>query len=192
MKRLGRDFFAADATDVAPRLLHKVLVVGECSGRITEVEAYTGDDPASHSFRGKTPRNAVMFGPSGHLYVYFTYGMHHCANLVTGREGDGQAVLIRAVMPLTGVDTMIERRGRADHTADGPAKLCKAFAIDKALDGVDICAHPTIMVCDDGQMPAPIRRVTPRIGIRVGMDRLWRWSVVSQPSDTGTVVPDLG
>lgn len=178
MQRLERGFFEADAPAVAPRLLNKVMVIGECSGRVTEVEAYTNEDPASHSFRGRTRRNELMFGPPGHLYVYFTYGMHHCSNVVTGRVGDGQAVLIRAVLPLDGVTLMVGRRGRADHIADGPAKLCQAFAIDLALNGADMCSPGGIGFFDDGHAPASKVDITPRIGIRHGTDRLWRWSVV--------------
>ena len=177
MQRLERDFFGRAAPEVAVQLLHKVLIMGQCSGRIIEVEAYTSDDPASHSFRGRTPRNASMFGPPGHLYVYFTYGMHHCANVVTGSEGDGQAVLIRAVDPLTGIELMRARRGRGDHIADGPAKLCQAFAIDRALNGLDVCAGASIGLFDDGHASTASVRVTPRVGIRVATDRLWRWSV---------------
>lgn len=177
MRRLGRRFFVRDATIVAPDLLGKVFVVGSCSGRISEVEAYTQDDPASHSFRGPTNRNAVMFGAAGHLYVYFTYGMHHCANVTTGAVGDGQAVLIRAVEPLTGIDTMIERRGRHRNVADGPAKLCQAFALGLAMTGLDLCARSTtIGVFDDGVTPPLDPLATPRIGITVGTDRLWRWT----------------
>jgi DNA-3-methyladenine glycosylase len=118
-----------------------------------------------------------MFGPPGVLYVYFTYGMHHCANVVTGPEGDGQAVLIRAVLPLQGVELMMLRRGRPDHTADGPAKLCQAFAIDLSFNGVDLCADGDAGFYTDGH-PTPSQvKLTPRIGIRVGTDRLWRWSI---------------
>lgn len=179
IRRLPRSFFAGDAPDVAPALLGKLLVVGECSGRITEVEAYTGDDPASHSFRGRTPRNAVMFGEAGHLYVYFVYGMHFCANVVTGMAGDGQAVLIRAAVPITGQALMIERRGRLNHIADGPAKLCQSFAIDLALDGADLCVEPSMGIFDDGYVCDAGCEATSRVGIRVATDRLWRWSIAS-------------
>ena len=110
-RRLDRAFYRRDALEVAPELLDKVLVVGGCAGRIVEVEAYRPDDPASHAFRGRTARNATMFGPGGLLYVYFTYGMYYCANVVTGAEGDGQAVLLRAVLPYRGIEVMRKRRG---------------------------------------------------------------------------------
>ncbi len=180
-RRLGREFFQSEAPEVAQHLLCKLLVIGSCEGRIVEVEAYTRDDPASHSFRGRTDRNAVMFGPAGHLYVYFTYGMHHCANVSTAAEGDGQAVLLRAVVPLSGVDLMVQRRGREQHLADGPGKLCQAFAIDRSLNGIDLCAPsdrlPVIGIFDDGTAPSRIAQASPRVGIRVGTERLWRWSV---------------
>jgi DNA-3-methyladenine glycosylase len=177
MKRLSRAFLEADSPEVAPRLLNKLLVVGECVGRITEVEAYRSDDPASHTFRGLTPRNAVMFGPAGHLYVYFTYGMHFCANVVTSHEGDGQAVLLRAVEPIAGIELMKARRGRDRHIADGPGKLCQAFGIDRAMNGIDLITADNAGLFDDDVMPPAGLAGTPRIGIRVGTDRLWRWAI---------------
>lgn len=161
-RRLPTAFFVRDATEVAPELLHKVLRVrgaqGAIDARITEVEAYTQDDPASHSFRGLTQRNATMFGPPGRLYVYFIYGMHHCVNLVTGREGDGQAVLVRAVV-VPGVPV---RR------TDGPGKLTRLLGIDRDHDGVEA------VVLDDGA-PVPEAEITPRIGITRAVDWPRRW-----------------
>ncbi len=167
VRRLGPEFFERDATVVAPGLLNKRFVVGECAGRIIEVEAYTSDDPASHCYRGRTTRNAVMFGPPGHLYVYFTYGMHHCVNISTGPEGDGQAVLLRAVEPVEGIEVMRARRGdRPDRSlTDGPAKLAKAFGLDLANNG-DLA-----VVFDDGLLPP----ATPLIGSRVGITRATDW-----------------
>ena len=179
MKPLERSFFQRDATAVAPQLLNKVFVVGLCSGRISEVEAYTQDDAASHSFRGMTARNATMFGPGGLLYVYFIYGMHFCANVVTGRTNDGQAVLIRAVIPLRGQAVMIERRGRLDRLADGPAKLCEAFGIDRSFDGVDLCVGDRAHISDDGVLPPRVPDVTRRVGISAATDLRRRWSIPS-------------
>lgn len=176
-RRLPRSFFARDALVVAPELLNKVLVAGPCAGRIVEVEAYRSDEPAAHTFRGPTPRTAVMFGPAGHLYVYFTYGMHHCANVVTGADGDGQAVLLRAVLPLEGVDVMAERRHGRTPLTDGPAKLCQAFGLDLRDSGVDVCTGTTVRILDDGT-PAPATVVTtPRIGITKAVDLPWRFLV---------------
>jgi DNA-3-methyladenine glycosylase len=152
-------------------------VVGECSGRITEVEAYRQDDPASHTFRGRTDRNAVMFGPAGYLYVYFTYGMHHCANVVTGPAGEGAAVLIRAVEPIAGIDTMRARRQGRPHIADGPAKLCQAFGIGGEHNGVDLCDGGAIGLFDDGVPPPDDPVVGPRIGITKAVDVPWRFRV---------------
>lgn len=180
MIALDRSFFAREATTVAPQLLNKVLRYGACTGRIIEVEAYLQDDPASHSFRGRTPRNRAMFGAPGHLYVYLIYGMHHCANVVTGAVDDGQAVLIRAVTPRTGLDEMIARRGRTANLCGGPGVLCQAFGIDRTHDGSDLCAEPAsaslgISIWDDGT-PAPTRPTTSRrVGIRVGRDLPWRY-----------------
>ena len=152
MARLTRSFYSRSALIVARELLGCILVrrVGETvlRGRIVETEAYLNDDPASHSFRGMTPRTAVMFGPAGHLYVYFTYGMHYCANVVTGKEGIGEAVLLRAVEPLEGTEVMMRNRygpksGRNEtvllkNLTNGPAKLAKAFALTTAHSGVDL------------------------------------------------------
>ena len=174
-RRLARRFYTRDALEVAPDLLDKVLVVGECAGRIVEVEAYRADDPASHSFRGRTTRNATMFGPGGLLYVYFTYGMHYCANVVTGTEHDGQAVLLRAVTPCRGIETMRARRGGHRSLADGPGKLCQAFGIDRTYDGTDLCTSPDVLILDDGTPPPADPLVSGRVGIRHAVAHPWRW-----------------
>ncbi len=176
MRRVSRAILAGDAPDVAPLLLNKLLVHGDCVGRITEVEAYRQDDPASHTFGGRTKRNDVMFGPPGYLYVYFTYGMHFCANVVTGAVDEGAAVLLRAVEPVAGIDLMLERRnGRHRALADGPAKLCQAFGIDGAHNGVDLVTGDGPGLFDDGTPPPDHPRVGPRIGISKAIDIPWRW-----------------
>lgn len=161
-RRLPAAFFARDATKVAPELLHKSLRVegpdGPVDARITEVEAYTQDDPASHSFRGPTLRNATMFGPPGRLYVYFIYGMHHCVNVVTGPPGDGQAVLVRSVVVA----------GVPPRRTDGPGKLAKVLGIDRGHDGT------AAIVIDDGA-PVPDPLITARIGITRAADWPRRW-----------------
>jgi len=118
-----------------------------------------------------------MFGPPGHLYVYFTYGMHHCANVVTGREGTGAAVLLRAVQPLTGIDLMLERRHGRSNLADGPAKLCQAFGIGPEHNGVDVCRGDGVGLFDDGTAPPDHPLIGPRVGISVAVDVPWRWRV---------------
>jgi DNA-3-methyladenine glycosylase len=145
--------------------------------RIVEVEAYTAEDPASHSFRGQTPRNAVMFGPAGRLYVYFTYGMHYCANIVTGDVGDGQAVLLRALLPIVGIEEMVRRRGREKNLTDGPGKLCHALGIDITMNGSVLDGAAGVQILDDGTPPPDVPRVGPRIGITKGVDTAWRWRV---------------
>lgn len=177
MRPVGRRLLAGDAPEVAPQLLNKLLVHRGCVGRITEVEAYRQDDPASHSFRGSTPRTEVMFGAAGHLYVYFTYGMHYCANVVTGAEGQGAAVLLRAVEPLEGIERMLERRQGRRQIADGPAKLCQAFAIGPEHNGVDLCDGGAVQLLDDGVPPPDAPLVGPRIGISKAVDVPWRWRV---------------
>ncbi len=177
LRRVRRSLLAGDAPEVAPLLLNKLLVHGGCVGRIIEVEAYREDDPASHTFRGRTERNAVMFGPAGHLYVYFTYGMHYCSNVVTGPEGTGAAVLLRAVEPVAGIELMRERRSGRPQLADGPAKLCQAFAIGPEHDGVDVCSGSAVGLFDDGVPPPAAPIVGPRVGISKAVDTPWRWRV---------------
>jgi DNA-3-methyladenine glycosylase len=186
-RRLPRSFSARSSPAVAPELLNKVLVVGACRGRIVEVEAYTGaDDPASHAYRGRTPRNATMFGPAGHLYVYFTYGMHHCANVVTAVDGVAEAVLLRGVEPLAGLDEMQARRPvarRPSQLADGPGKLCAAFGLDRAHDGIDLVRGEVARIEDDGVAPPADPVTTSRIGISRAVERPWRWLVA--PAERG-------
>lgn len=147
------------------------------SGRIVETEAYMRSDPASHSFNGPTTRNAVMFGPPGRLYVYLSYGIHCCANVVTGAEGDGQAVLLRAVAPVEGLDVMrSRRRGRPDRDlANGPGKLCEALGITLADDGAPLTDPSSPIRILDDATPPPERIVGPRIGITRAVDTPWRF-----------------
>jgi DNA-3-methyladenine glycosylase len=170
---------------VAPELLNKVLVAGPCRGRIVEVEAYAGSlDPASHAYRGLTARTTTMFGPPGHLYVYFTYGMHYCANAVTGEEGDGQAVLLRALAPLIGLGQMRLRRQAARRDRDltsGPAKLCQALGIGPAHDGTDL-VRGRVRIVDDGTPPPDDPAISTRIGITRAADLPWRWFVPGDPN----------
>ncbi|MFN0091807.1 MAG: DNA-3-methyladenine glycosylase [Acidimicrobiales bacterium] len=176
-----RRWYAASAPELAPLLLNKILAAGPRAGRIVEVEAYVEADPASHSHRGRTPRNQVMFGPPGRLYVYFTYGMHWCANVVCGPDGAGEAVLIRALAPMCGEAEMRAARPRARRTRDlcsGPAKLTQALGLDRRHDGADLVTGAEgVRLLDDGA-PAPAQPgIGPRIGIRVGLETRWRWWV---------------
>jgi DNA-3-methyladenine glycosylase len=180
---LPRSFFAVGSRDLAPLLLNKVLVRGGRSGRIVEVEAYAGAaDPASHAFRGRTARNATMFGPPGHLYVYFTYGMHFCANVVCGPEGEASAVLLRGLTPLTGVEEMRAARGPAARAerdlCSGPGKLCQALGIVRSLDGADlVTGDQGVSLGDDGTAPPAQPGVSGRIGISVAAEVPWRFYV---------------
>jgi DNA-3-methyladenine glycosylase len=188
-RRLGRRFYARDARVVAPELLNKVLVRGSRRGRIVEVEAYVGGgvDPGSHAFRGQTRRNATMFGPPGHLYVYFTYGMHWCCNAVCDPDGTASAVLLRAVAPVAGLEEMWATRPRARKETDlasGPAKLCQAFGITGADDGADLVRvdDPAgITIVDDGVAPPAVPGLTARIGLSAGGELPWRWFVPGVP-----------
>ncbi len=183
---LPRSFYARDGRDVAPQLLGKVLVHGELAGRIVEVEAYAGgEDPASHAYRGQTERNRVMFGRAGVLYVYFTYGMHFCANAVCGDEGEATAVLLRALAPLRGLETMRARRPAARRDVDlcnGPAKLCAALGIDRPFNGADlVTGDHGITIGDDGFVPPTRPGRSTRVGIRVGIEHRWRWYLRADP-----------
>ncbi|MDH5822855.1 DNA-3-methyladenine glycosylase [Luteimonas sp. RD2P54] len=176
-RALPRAFFDRDVLEVAPDLVHRVFAVADGrAGRIVEVEAYRGaDDPAAHSFRGRTARNATMFGPPGHLYVYLSYGLHWCCNATCG---NGTGVLIRAVRPLAGIGKMREARGRPRREADlanGPGKVGQAFGIDRGHDGEDLVAGERVAILDDGHHDARPLLVTPRIGISKAADFPWRW-----------------
>lgn len=184
---LDRSFYRRDPREVAPELLGKVLVHGARAGRIVEVEAYCGsDDPGSHAYRGMTRRNATMFGPPGHLYVYFTYGMHWCANAVCGEEGQGVAVLLRALAPLRGIDEMRAARPAARRDRDlcsGPAKLCQALGLDGRFDGADLVeASHGVSILDDGTDPPLLPAVGPRVGLSAGAEAPWRWWVPDDPN----------
>ena len=185
-RALPRSFYDRDASVVAPELLNKVLVrTGDgprLAARIVEVEAYRGaDDPGSHSFRRKTPRNATMFGPPGHLYVYFSYGNHWCMNAVCGPGVQPHAVLLRAAAPLAGVARMRERRGagrRDRELCSGPGRLGQAFGIDRELDGADL-VRGRIRIVDDGVAPPARPGVSRRVGLGVdkGEDLMLRFFV---------------
>jgi DNA-3-methyladenine glycosylase len=178
---------AGDAVEVAPRLLGCLLVREledgtRISGRIVETEAYHQSDAASHSYKGKTPRTEIMFGPPGFAYVYFTYGMHYCVNVVTGPEGEGSAVLIRAIEPVEGIKRMRANRGGLETTqlTNGPAKLCQALQIDKQLNGHDLHTLPLQLRV---QPPIDASEIvtTTRIGITKDAHRPWRFYVVGNP-----------
>ena len=151
-ERLERDFFARDPREVAPELLGKGIHHRDLAARIVEVEAYVGaEDPASHAYKGETPRTAVMFGPPGHLYVYFTYGMHWMFNVVTGEADVANAILIRALEPLEGIEIMMERRMRPlPELTNGPAKLAQAMGIDKQLNGASLYERDSVIWLEAG------------------------------------------
>lgn len=191
---LDRGFYARDARSLAPLLLNKVLVhhdpdVGRLAVRIVEVEAYAGaEDEGSHGFRGLTKRNAAMFGPPGHLYVYFTYGMHWCANVVAGEEGECSGVLLRAAAPVTGIETMRARRAAARTDTDlcsGPARLTQALGLGGGHDGIDLTlTRGAVRLLDDGVPPPADPVVTTRVGLRAGRgdEHPWRFFVPDDPN----------
>jgi DNA-3-methyladenine glycosylase len=193
MNRLPREFYRQDVIIVARELLGKLFIRNAgnkiISGRIVEVEAYDHpDDPAAHSYRGETPRNSVMFGDGGYLYVYFIYGIHHCLNVVTGRPGEGKAVLIRGLEPVTGIEEMSLRRyGRPlindreyISLLNGPAKIAKAFDTDLRYNGEDLCSGE-FSIADDVFAPAFETGNSPRIGITRGKEMHYRFYIKSSP-----------
>ncbi|MEO8250500.1 MAG: DNA-3-methyladenine glycosylase [Burkholderiales bacterium] len=186
-KVLPRAFYRRDSREVAVALLNKVLVGADGrSGRIVETEAYCGAlDPAAHTYRGKTARNATMFGPPGRLYVYFSYGMHWCCNTVCGEVGVGIGVLLRALAPLTGLDKMRAARSKAHRDRDlcsGPGRLTQALGISGVHNGIDlVTGNGGFCIVDDGTPPPHELAPTGRIGISQGAGEAWRWYV---PGDT--------
>ena len=192
IKMLERAFYERDTRIVAFELIGKMLTFEEngllLSGRIVETEAYLGNqDPASHAYRGPTPRNRVMFGPPGTSYVYFTYGNHHCLNVVTEKEGRAGAVLIRAAEPLSGISTMMKRRGPVSKEAltNGPGKLTQAFGITRKHSGLEMVRPPLYITdSEDGktvsQPPARIQAAK-RIGISRAKEKLFRFYLAGNP-----------
>lgn len=188
---LPRSFLARPAHVVAPELLGRTLSVGEgdtaVALRITEVEAYEGEvDPASHGWRGKTARNATMFGPAGHLYVYWIYGMHHSANVVCGMDGESHGVLLRAGEVVAGHAEAAMRRPAArsaKELAQGPGRLADALGITRALDGVDVCdpRSPARLLVGDPVQKGQVEN-GPRTGVSRGHDTPWRFWIADDPT----------
>ncbi len=185
---LLRDLLAGPVLPAARGLLGCELTAGGVTVRVTEVEAYAGTagDPASHAHRGQTPRNAVMFGPAGHLYVYFTYGMHWCANVVTGSTGEASAVLLRAGQVVAGLEVARSRRGSSvdRDLARGPARLCQALGIDGTAYGIDLLAADAAVRLRLPSTPVPQSRIAagPRVGVTGAHDREWRFWIADDPT----------
>jgi DNA-3-methyladenine glycosylase len=176
------DFLNLSAAEAAKRLLG-CLLEREIEGKrvvvkVVETEAYDQTDAASHSYNGRTKRTDIMFGPAGHLYVYFTYGMHYCCNVVVGEEGYGAAVLIRAVEPIEGEDELMRNRGGKEGVdiTNGPAKLCQALRIDKQMNGHDLSQNPLRLLVQPALNKKDIIRTT-RIGISKAKDVQWRFYI---------------
>lgn len=179
LESLPVEFYLQNTVDAARRLIGKLLIHqtadGLIVGRIVETEAYLRDDPACHASRGVTKRNAAMFGNPGHSYVYLVYGMYYCLNAVTSPCGVGESVLIRSLEPLLGIDMMEHNRRLTDvrNLCNGPGKLCMAFGIDLAHNGLDL-TNSTLRIADDGFIPSDIVEAQ-RVGIKQGLDSLWRF-----------------
>lgn len=192
-KRLTRAFFDRSVHEVAPELIGATFLVDGVGGLIVEVEAYHHTDPAAHSYRGPTPRNQVMFGPPGHVYVYRSYGIHWCVNFVCERAGSASAVLIRAIEPTDGIEAMQRRRGLQDirTLCSGPGKLTEAMGITHAHNGLALDAAPLALYA----RKADVEVVTGiRIGITKAIELPWRYGLkdsryLSKPFARPTVVP---
>jgi DNA-3-methyladenine glycosylase len=179
-KRLTRGFFARSVHELAPELIGATLLFAGVGGKIVEVEAYDQDDPASHSFRGRTARTASMFGPPGQAYVYRSYGVHWCLNLVCGAGGRAEAALVRALEPTRGLEAMRERRGLEPVRAlcSGPGKLCQALGITHAQDGLALDEPPFELLARESEEPLA---VGPRIGITRAVEQPWRYGLAGSP-----------
>jgi DNA-3-methyladenine glycosylase len=177
---LKRDFFARSVHQVAPDLIGATLLVDGVGGRIVELEAYDQQDPASHGHRGRTARNAAMFGPPGHAYVYRSYGIHWCLNLVCGGEGVAEAVLIRALEPTRGLELQQRRRGVEDvrQLCSGPGKLCQALGITHEHDGLALDVPPFRL---EARADFPEIVTGPRIGITRATELRWRYGEAGSP-----------
>ncbi len=177
---LRRSFFARSVHEVAPDLIGATLLVDGVGGQIVEVEAYDQEDPASHGYRGRTARNEAMFGPPGHAYVYRSYGIHWCLNLVCGEEGVAEAVLIRALEPTAGIEQQRRRRGVDDLRAlcSGPGKLCQALAVTREQDGLALDRAPFRL---EQREAVPEIATGPRIGITRATELSWRYALAGSP-----------
>jgi DNA-3-methyladenine glycosylase len=177
---IDRAFFDRSVHELAPELLGVTLLVDGVGGRIVEVEAYDHEDPAAHGFRGRTERNASMFGPAGHAYVYRSYGIHWCLNLVCGEEGVPEATLIRALEPTAGIDEQRGRRQADDLRAlcSGPGKLCQALAITRAHDGLPLDRSPFRL---EARLEIPEIVTGPRVGITRATELSWRYALAGSP-----------
>ena len=180
MTELGRDFFARSVHEVAPDLIGVTLLVDGVGGRIVEVEAYDQEDPASHGFRGPTPRNTAMFGPPGRAYVYRSYGIHWCLNLVCDRPGRAEAVLVRALEPTHRLDLMRARRSVQAERAlcSGPGKLCQALGVTIAHNRLPLDEPPFELLAREGTPPIA---TGPRIGITRAAELSWRYGLGGSP-----------
>lgn len=184
MQPLDRDFFARPAPTVAADLIGKLLLRHDDGivVRIVETEAYREDDPACHAHRGRTERNAPLFGPPGHAYVYFSYGMHWCLNVVSGQDGSGEGCLLRAAEPREGLDVIRARRGERFVDRDllrGPGRLGQALGLSREHSGMDIVEGELLAMADDGDRPGVVSG--PRVGVALAADLPWRFWAAGSP-----------